>query len=165
MCGSGAEKASPRRKRDRSLTRSPRCAKSVPRQAETVRHSVDTVDMSEPLTWAFEDPTAPRETRWTGWPGFTHQRSAVRYRPRPPMFMQVSVIPRNACRRCSHPALRRLRSPECGYENRSARLTNVPKAANSGTSAPTRRSYGISAVLADDGSRIEGMTAVAGSRD
>ena len=35
---------------------------------------------------------ARRETRWTVWPGFTHQRSAVRYRPRPPVFRQVNAI-------------------------------------------------------------------------
>jgi predicted HD phosphohydrolase len=65
------------------LTRKPRCAKSVPRRAKTARHSVDTADTNEPLTCAFEDAIAPRETRWIVRLGFTHQRSAVRYRSRP----------------------------------------------------------------------------------
>jgi hypothetical protein len=42
----------------------------------------------------------------------------------------------------------------CGYENSSVRLTAVPKVANRASAAPSRRSYGTSAVLADIGSRI-----------
>jgi hypothetical protein len=45
--------------------------------------SVDNVDTSEPLNWAFQDAMAPRETRWTVGLGFTHQRSGVRSPPRP----------------------------------------------------------------------------------
>src|SRR5271166_7088855 len=41
---------------------------------------------------------APSRTRWTTWRRFTHQRSAVRYRPRPPVFLQVSIIWRSASR-------------------------------------------------------------------
>jgi hypothetical protein len=40
---------------------------------------VDTVDTNQPLSWAFQDAVAPRETLWTLGLGFTHQRSAVRY--------------------------------------------------------------------------------------
>jgi Zn-finger nucleic acid-binding protein len=61
-----------------------RCAKSVPRRANTARRSVDRVDTNQPLNWAFQDAIAPRETPSTVGIGFTHQRSAVRYRPRPP---------------------------------------------------------------------------------
>src|SRR5271163_844577 len=71
----------------------PRCAKSVPRRAQTARHSIDTVDTNKPLTCAFGDALASLETPRTLWPGFTHQRSAVRYRPRPPMFVHVGVTP------------------------------------------------------------------------
>ena len=52
----------------------PRCAKSVPRQANAARQSLDRVDTNQPLNWAFQDAMAPCETRCTVGLGFTHQR-------------------------------------------------------------------------------------------
>src|ERR1700744_3555589 len=46
------------------------------------------------LTWTCWTPQNTAEHLCTGSCPFTHQRSAVRYRPRPPMFVQVSVIRR-----------------------------------------------------------------------
>jgi hypothetical protein len=74
-----------------SRRQNPRCAKSVPRRAQTARHSIDTVDTNKPLTCAFGDAIASLETSRTLWPGFTHQRSAVRYRPRPPKSCRSSA--------------------------------------------------------------------------
>ena len=56
----------------------PRCAKSVPRQANAARQSLDRVDTNQPLNWAFQDAMAPCETRSTVGLGFKHQRSVVR---------------------------------------------------------------------------------------
>jgi len=36
----------------------PRCAKSVPRQADTARHGGDRAEIKQPLSWAFADTVA-----------------------------------------------------------------------------------------------------------
>jgi hypothetical protein len=41
----------------------PRCAKSVPRRAETARDSVDAAGIKQPLSWAFADTMGPDEAR------------------------------------------------------------------------------------------------------
>jgi hypothetical protein len=53
---------------------------------------------NQPLNWAFQNAMAPCETRWTVGFGFTHQRSAVRYRPRPPITPAERRTPMR-CRR------------------------------------------------------------------
>lgn len=62
------------------------------RWADTARQSVDSVDTNQPLSWAFHDAMAPCLTRWTARLGFTHQRSAIRYRPRPPVSIEVEDL-------------------------------------------------------------------------
>src|ERR1700747_448193 len=94
---------------------SAQCAKSVPSRADTTRQSMDRVDTNNPLNWAFQDAT-PCETRWTVGRRFTRQRSVVRYRARPSVFVQASETgpwrtdpPLCPARECLPPPKRRTR--------------------------------------------------------
>jgi hypothetical protein len=86
--GLGSEKAS--RKHDRAPgDQTP----VVPRVCQDGQTQPDNPwmewDANQPLSWEFEDAMAPRATPWTLWLGFTHQRSAVRSRPRLPMLLEL----------------------------------------------------------------------------
>lgn len=74
------------------LTQNPRCAKSVPRPAET-REMVETGrDKRNLLTWTYRQRgnTVKCYKRWSK--AFTHQRSGVRSPPRPPKLLQVNAV-------------------------------------------------------------------------
>jgi hypothetical protein len=109
---------------ERLTTKPPLCQEC----AKTGKHSPTTRkrrDTNHPLTWAFEDAMAPRETRWTVGLGFAHQRrtasipSAPTDRPRPPITPAGRRTPMRCRRgrgssgptRKGRPRFRRARSP------------------------------------------------------
>ena len=79
----GSETASPPRKRDRTPDDQTPVVPRVCQDGQAQPDNPWTEDTNQPLNWVFQDAMAPCETRWTVGLGFTHQRAAVRYRPRP----------------------------------------------------------------------------------
>jgi hypothetical protein len=67
----------------------------VPRVCQDGQKQADKPQTARTLEAAelpFEDTMAPSRTRWTTWRRFTHQRSAVRYRPRPPSKVKLEAL-------------------------------------------------------------------------
>ena len=68
----------------------PRCAQSVPRRATTSREAVDAATHLGLITWTYRPQGNPTRPCGCFAAAFTHQRSAVRYRPRPPLSSQFN---------------------------------------------------------------------------